>query len=244
MGIKKTDGKSAVYCGAGHDRLAPKYPAIESGASGVYVARHPWEVEKDPSRPFLFYPAAWGYVYGFAVSRAELREGAAQVELDCEGYRKLSAAVEEDAARDSFHAYRAKLGWVVERARHYAEKTGLDAREILDAWERNRTYWYMNYYQESNQPVLGNAEKARVFETQEELLRALGQAGFRCPACGGVSQSPYRCDTGLEMSRGKICDWQVGGLLRDLGKGVFIFVKEEARGETIFKPLAWERAGA
>jgi len=42
------------------------------------------------------------------------------------------------------------------------------------------------------------------------------------------------------MENGKPCDWKVYGLFKDLGKGVYIFVKEKMRGETIFKPIAWE----
>lgn len=45
------------------------------------------------------------------------------------------------------------------------------------------------------------------------------------------------------MSKGKICDWNVGGLFGDLGKGVYVFVKYQVRGEKIFMPLAWEEQG-
>lgn len=159
--------------------------------------------------------------------------------LDCDGYRKLLAAVERDEKESSgFHDYRAKLAWIVARTKHYAEKTGLTAEAILDAWEKDRTYWYMNYYQESQQPeIKGNA---RVFETVEDLRKSIGNAGFRCPACGGVSKSPYTCDTGKNMSPGKVCDWKSWGLLGTMGKGASVYVKSELRGSNIFMPVAWE----
>ena len=162
---------------------------------------------------------------------------------ECEGYKKILAAVERDEEKSPhFHDYRGKLNWVIERAKHYSEKTGIPESDILDSWEKGRSYWYMNYYQECNQPRL-DSEKGRIFETQDELLQSIGNYGFRCPMCGGVSMSPYKCTSGNEMSKGQVCDWNVGGLLRDLGKGVFIFVKDKMRGETIYMPLAWEEAG-
>lgn len=166
-----------------------------------------------------------------------------QLIIKSDGYKQLLAEVEKDeGGRFACHDYRGKLSWIIERAEHYAEVTGLDASEILNAWERNRRYWYMNYYQDCNQPLL-TSSKARLFENQEELMTSIGTSGFRCPMCHGISKSPYRCDTGLEMSKGKICDWCVGGLFKDLGKGVFIFLKDKIQGETIFMPVAWE-AGA
>jgi hypothetical protein len=159
---------------------------------------------------------------------------------ECEGYKKLLAAVERDERESPrFHDYRAKLAWVIERANHYAKATGLDAGDILNSWEKSRKYWYMNYYQDCNQPEL-KSDKGKIFETQADLLESIGHAGFRCPMCGGVSKSPYECDSGLEMVKGKICDWKVYGLFRDLGKGVFVFAKDQMRGETIFMPVAWE----
>lgn len=168
----------------------------------------------------------------------------------CQGYQKLLAAVEENELKDGarpFHDYRAKLQWIVERAQHYAEKTGLDAADILDAWEADRRYWYMNYYQEANQPAI-KSDSVRVFDTVEDMLLSVGRTGFRCPNCKGVSRSPYRCDSGVQVelinSNGKkqACNWSVGGLFGHMGQGVFIFVKTELKGENMFKPIAWEQA--
>lgn len=160
--------------------------------------------------------------------------------LDCEGFRKVLAAVEKDesSAHKGWHDYRGKLAWIVERARHYAEKTGLTAEAILDAWEARRTYWYVNYYQPACQPEI-KGDKVRVFDTVDEMRASIGDTGFRCPSCNGISRSPYECDSGV-IVKDKPCDWKVYGLFGHLGKGVFVFVKEKVSGENLFMPVAWE----
>lgn len=159
----------------------------------------------------------------------------------CEGYLKLKEAVLKDQREaPGFHDYEKKLNWIIERAEHYAEKTGIAAEDILNAWEQKRGYWYMNYYQDCNQPLIKD-ERVRIFDSTDDLLQSIGKNGFRCPACNGVSQSPYDCDSGLELSKGKICNWKVYGLFSDLGKGVYVFVKDKIQGERIFMPNAWEK---
>lgn len=164
------------------------------------------------------------------------------------GYQKLLAAVESDKSRGWYHNYQEKFEWVINQAAHYAEKTGLSQIEILDAWEEKRDYWYMNFYQESNQPKI-EGDSVRVFETVELLREAIGGQGFRCPFCKGVSTSPYACDSGLKVrlisseKKKEICNWKVYGLLKGLGKGVVIFVKSEIKMDEIFMPIAWEKAG-
>lgn len=137
------------------------------------------------------------------------------------------------------HRYCDKFKWVIDRAKHYGEKLGLNWQEVLNSWEVKRSYWYMNYYQDCNQPEI-NCDKVRVFENVEEMLKSIVEKEFRCPKCGGISKNPYSCDSGLEMSKGKICDWKVYGLFGDLGKGVFIYCKDKLRGERIFMPISWE----
>ena len=161
-------------------------------------------------------------------------------------YQKLLRDVERDETRaNGFHDYRAKLRWIIQRAGHYAEKTGIAAKDILAGWENDRSYWYMNYYQDSNQPEIAG-DAVRVFDTCDDLAKQIGQSAFRCPCCQGVSRSPYECDSGILIDRldgnHGPCDWKVYGLLRDLGQGVYVFVRGECRGERIFMPLAWENA--
>lgn len=160
--------------------------------------------------------------------------------MNCDGYRKLVEAVERDErTQPGFHNYRAKLAFVIDRAKHYAEKTGLSPEAILDSWEQRRTYWYMNFYQECNQPRI-EAGDVRVFKTRADLIEAIGKTGFRCPRCAGVSRSPYECNSCVEIEPGKMCDWKVYGLLGHLGKGVTVFVIEVVSMEQIFMPIAWE----
>lgn len=177
----------------------------------------------------------------------------------CEGYRNLLESVLRDTCQGSncfhpdgcnrpvkvkvgcFHDYCNKFKWAIDRTLHYAEHTGIPATDILTAWERQRTYWYMNFYQDRNQPLITQG-KVKVFNTVEDMLASIGNPSFRCPACSGVSTSPYACNSGLEMSKGKICDWKSYGLFGPLGKGIHIFVKDRMKIEEIFMPIAWEPA--
>lgn len=144
-----------------------------------------------------------------------------------------------------FHKYCDKFKWIIDRAKHYAEKTGLNWTDILDSWEERCNYWYVNYYQDCNQPKI-EGNKVKVFDTVKDLHEAIKEKQFRCPCCGGVSTSPYKCNSGLEIEKAtkrkpaKICDWNVNGLFTDLGKGIYVFCKDKLRGETFFMPLAWE----
>lgn len=161
------------------------------------------------------------------------------------GYDKLKAAVDKDCVKDGgtmypegcvscggkcSHKYCDKFKWVIDRAKAYGEATGLNWEDVLDGWETDRNYWYMNYYQDCNQPEI-KAGKVRVFGTILELKEAIGEMKFRCPSCGKESPNPYEC---------KACGWKVYGLLGDMGKGVFVYVKEQLRGETMFMPISWE----
>lgn len=154
---------------------------------------------------------------------------------ECEGYKKLIAAIEHDEKQSpGFHDYRGKLDWIVARAEHYADKTGISSSDILDAWENDRDYWYMNYYHDSRQPEI-KGDNVRVFDTLDALRDALGEnPKFRCPSCKEISSNPYECDASDK------CDWKSYGLFGCLGCGIYIFVKSELRGQKLFKPVAWE----
>lgn len=159
---------------------------------------------------------------------------------ECEGYKKLLAAVEDDERRSpGFHDYRGKLAWVLAQVQHYAQVTGLEASVILDACEKRRNYWYMNFYQESRLPRL-DGKRVKIFATQAELQAAVGTQGFRCPRCGGVSTSHEECNSGLKIGKNEVCDWKTYGLFGTLGQGVFVFVKEPVIWGDIFTPIAWE----
>lgn len=158
-----------------------------------------------------------------------------------DGYKKLIQSVERDEVKSpNFHDYRKKLQWIIDRAEHYSKITGIGSSEILNTWESQRDYWYMNYYQDCNQPLLTNPN-VRIFENEKELHESVSENKFRCLSCGGVSTSPYECNSGKEMSKGKICNWKSYGLFGTMGKGTFIFLKEKMKGENIFTPVSWEK---
>ncbi len=166
---------------------------------------------------------------------------------DSEGYKKLRAAILADTKSGWREEDRlAKLDFAVNRAKHYEEKTGIPAGEILTSWESRRDYWYMNYYQDCKQPLI-EGDSVRVFDTPDSLMEAIGKGGFRCPHCNGVSSDPYACNSGVRLKlinsgkKTELCNWKVYGLFGSLGKGVYVFVKSELRGENIFKPIAWEQ---
>ena len=138
------------------------------------------------------------------------------------------------------HKYCDKFKWIIDRAKHYAEKTGLDWEEILDSWEEDCDYWYMNYYQDANQPLI-EGDNVRVFETVNDLLEAIEDRKFRCPNCGKISTDPYECNSGAKMNNEEVCNWKVYGLFGDLGKGAFVYCKDKKKGEKIFMPIAWEK---
>lgn len=168
---------------------------------------------------------------------------------ECVGYKDLVERVKRDASRSGCfnpngcdnperrfkrvgcdHLYCDKFAWIIARAKHYAEKTGVEASELLDRWMEDCTYWYMNYFQDCNQPMI-SGDRVRVFETLDDLKKSIGDQGFRCPSCGKVSKSPYECDA---------CHWKSYGLLKTCGKGVSVFMKSELKCNEIFMPLAWE----
>ena len=119
--------------------------------------------------------------------------------------------------------------WAVDRAKHYAEKTGIPYLEVLKSWEQKRDYWYLNYYQDCNQPEIKNG-RVRIFDTMKDYRNSLCDKGFICPKCGAETDSPYEC----------ACDWKAYGLLGTLGKGITVFVKENMAMAEIFMPIAWE----
>lgn len=135
----------------------------------------------------------------------------------------------EGNGKQCFHDYCDKFKWIIDRAKHYGEKLNLPWEAILDEWEDNRGYWYMNYYQDCNQPEI-KGDQVRVFETAEELKQSVGAKQFRCPTCGEITNSPYVCH---------ICDWKVYGLLLPRNV-VFVYCKEKLKGENWFMPVAWE----
>lgn len=117
----------------------------------------------------------------------------------------------------------------VDRAGDYAKATGREWREVFAAWEGAREYWYVNYYAEGRFPS-PNGEKVFIFDDLEDFTQKVGSQGFRCPACGEVSKSPYEC----------ACGWTSSGLLGCLGTGAWCFRSDAMMGQMIFMPIALE----
>lgn len=176
---------------------------------------------------------------------------------ESKGYKRLKDAVERDIKEQlenkafdchfnevgcnnpnckCFHKYCDKFKWIIERVNHYAEKLNIPASEILDNLEEQRNYWYMNYYQECNQPLL-DTENVYVFETNEDVVKSFDNKGFRCPNCKGVSSHPQVCDSKKIVNK-KVCDWKSFGLFR-FGL-VTVVVKNPFSVTEIFKPIKWE----
>lgn len=157
------------------------------------------------------------------------------------GIESLRSSVDRDLAKDNFHDYESKYNWIIERAKKYAEFCNTTYEEVLNVWEERRNYWYMNYYQESAQPLPDGKLKVYVFESADELVSKIkenGNKGFRCSCCGGITTNPYECNSGLKLPKNKkVCDWKTYGLFRG---GVPVLLKKEMVVDYIFKPIYLE----
>lgn len=132
-----------------------------------------------------------------------------------------------------FHDYCGKYKWILDRAEMYAKLTGKTRDEVLTAWEEQRTYWYMNFYQEANQPEI-KTEGINIF-LHEDWIKALTtkfgtdskQWKFKCASCGNVQSQQDFIDNGAKEHvdnvyysclgryvKGKGCDWTLGGLFQ------------------------------
>lgn len=130
--------------------------------------------------------------------------------------------------------------WVIDRAKYYEQVTGVSFQQVLQHWEEQRNYWWLNYYQDCNQPELTDA--VHIFDTVEDAKKSFGDKGFRCPYCHGISENPYECTAGtiVKNLNGKKqpCNWKAYGLFRmNLSP---IFIKEGCINQEIFTPVAWE----
>ena len=61
---------------------------------------------------------------------------------------------------------------------------------------------------------------------------------IRCPSCNGISSDPNKCDVSEK------CNWASYGLFGTMGKGAYVFIKSELRGQEIFMPVSWEKREA
>lgn len=135
------------------------------------------------------------------------------------------------AATKCTHDYCGKYKWVMERAQHYAEKSGKTVEEVLQIWETDRDYWYMNYYQDCKQPLINSESIIDYWVWIGQLTERFGSDrnkwAFKCPSCGNVQTMQDFIDHGIQDKKeevffncigryvkGKGCDWSLGGLLQ------------------------------
>ncbi|WP_139299814.1 hypothetical protein [Vibrio injensis] len=78
------------------------------------------------------------------------------------GYKSLKEAYMRDARnagkdsrpmRDKNELYK-QFQWVISRCIHYGQALNKQPWDVLEEWESKRDYWWLNYYQESNQPKI------------------------------------------------------------------------------------------
>lgn len=155
------------------------------------------------------------------------------------GYDSLVAEYEYWAQREPGRAeeWKEKVRWALVRAQQYADRLGVDREKVLEGWEERRDYWYVNFYQEANQPDLSGREVVTLAEWEAEGERLYGKERldwrFRCPACGHVQtprefkaagQSPHaaylNCASRFGLGGRQDCKWTIGGLLKVGGRYV------------------------
>lgn len=155
------------------------------------------------------------------------------------GYESLTASYRYWAEREPGHKdeWKQKYEWALERAQQYADHLGVTRDEVLAAWEQERDYWYVNYYQESNQPDLTRRNVVTLEQWEAEGERLYGKNRlewrFRCPTCGHI-QTPQEfkaagigphaayqsCASRYGLGGKSTCKWTVGGLLITGGRYV------------------------
>ena len=152
---------------------------------------------------------------------------------EIKGIEKLRAAVDRDLKNNNMHDYEAKFDWVVERAKLYAEVFDCEYTEVIEVWEEHRNYWYMNFYQNANQPI-PTQKNVFVYDNPDEALKVFGESGYRCPSCKSIS-------THLQDCTQDDCDWKAYGFLKTLGTGAHIALKDSMGIIEIFMPIALEK---
>lgn len=159
------------------------------------------------------------------------KERYATVPQDNPGLIKMGFKTKCISLTKCTHDYCGKYKWVLERAKHYADKSGKTVEEVMMIWESDRGYWYMNYYQECNQPLLESDNIVDYKKWLEELKSRFGiepkNWKFKCPSCGNIQSQQDFIDNGQEEHKDQVyfncigryvknkgCDWSLGGLLK------------------------------
>lgn len=130
------------------------------------------------------------------------------------------------------------LEFIAKRLPQYATLMELPLDETLSQICALRTANYTNWFQDAHLPDLSNV---LVFDNTESFLNRFPSKQYRCPSCGGITHDPSTCNSGIEMAKGKVCDWKVYGLFGGLGKEIRVVIKDQfvksPRVLTIFPPI-------
>ncbi len=151
------------------------------------------------------------------------------------GYASLIEAYNKDLTEGSRKKEEldAHLGWVLSRAEAYATLCGTTRDGVLKGWERHRTYWWLNYYQECNQPDPTRSGGTPVVLHADWLKEGMRLYGpnmldwrLKCPMCGHEQTLRQFKDGGIDAERAitccasrfrlggrRDCKWTTGGLL-------------------------------
>ncbi|HBL0097701.1 TPA: hypothetical protein LOM28_000518 [Escherichia coli] len=157
--------------------------------------------------------------------------------------RAIIQKIEDECLSSGFDitTVRIMVNFIDHMLEQYSEKLALPQSEIIQALESIRSYSAPNFYQEANLPDL---DGVIIYETLVDFRNAIPSKKFRCPSCGGVSSSPYDCDSikvCKEHPDGVICGWKSYGLFRTINKGARILILSEFLSKPIvheiFMPL-------
>lgn len=179
------------------------------------------------------------------------------------GYESLMADYQRSVTEDngwSEEECKKSLDWVLARAQKYADWCGVTRDEVLEGWEKTRTYCWRNFYQECNQPDPEKMKGTPVMLYKDWVAKGERLYGkdwmnwkFKCPTCGHVqSLGEFKnagvdpnyaimcCASRFNLGGRKDCKWTTGGLLAIGGVYVvrpdfkiilaFAFADEEKEG--------------
>lgn len=127
----------------------------------------------------------------------------------------------------------AVVTFVTNRGQHYADKLNVKFEDVIAAWEENRNYAAVNYYQNANFPEIDG--DTLLVDDVDELKTICKGEGFICGACSKHISSPYEC---------KKCGWKTYGLLGPGKDALYVVLKPAMRGEWIFRPVALSKGSA
>ena len=109
------------------------------------------------------------------------------------GYKSLKAAYIHDvqeankrkikfgSANRGKEEFLKKFNWIINRAKHHAIRRDIPIWDVLDTWEKGRTYWWLNYYQDCNQ--------SRCHSSSHEKMGVTGARKYYKTSCGYGSQT-------------------------------------------------------